>query len=130
MWNFSKQGRTEQTLGSTWQKSKNSYKKVLLVSRPYQFLLKELVKSYMQDITLVKCPTTLRKSREIGDAFGKNNIFLTLSLYLHPSLLKIRALPPCQIYVFGMNRIWAILCKTFDEFALKLNILWCILERV
>ena len=57
------------------------------------------------------------KIGEIRGAFGKHDIFSTLSLYFHPSLLKIRALS--EMYVFGMSKTWAILCKIFDEFALK-----------
>ena len=37
------------------------------------------------------------------------------------SFLKIRALPPCEIYVFGLSKTWAILCKKIEYFALKLK---------
>ena len=50
-------------------------KKVLLLSRPLPIFSEELVKSNMQDITLMKCPTNQKKIREIGGAFGKMTFF-------------------------------------------------------
>ena len=55
----------------------------------------------------VKCITTHKRIGEIGGTLGKNDIFATMSLYFHPSPLKIRALPPFEIYGFGMSKTWA-----------------------
>ena len=61
----------------------------------------------MHYITALKCITTHKKIREIGDALGKNDIFSHYVPILPPIPLKIRALPPYEIYVFGMSKTWA-----------------------
>ena len=53
--NFSKQGGTEQTF------TVNLVKMIIKFQGPYQYSPKKLVKSNMQDITLMKCPTTHKK---------------------------------------------------------------------
>ena len=54
----------------------------------------------------MKFLTAYKKIMEIGRAFRKKRSFPTMSLYL-PLSLKIRALPPYEIYVFGMSKTWA-----------------------
>ena len=65
----------------------------------------------------MKCLTTLKKLGQL------EVLFSTVSLYFHPSSLKMRAVHPYGIYVFGKNKNWEILCKRFDEIDLKSNIL-------
>ena len=60
--------------------------------------------------------------RIIRGLFGKMSFF-SLFLYFHPFLLKIGALPPYEIYVSGMGKIWAVLYETFEEITLKSKIL-------
>ena len=69
---FSKQRGTEQCLGFTLISFAKTISTVLLVSRPYQSSLKELVKFNMQYITVRKCITTHKKIWEIGGSLGKN----------------------------------------------------------
>ena len=52
----------------------------------------------------MKCPTTHKKIGEIGGAFGKNDLFSTLSPYFDPSSLTIQTFPPYKIYVFEMRK--------------------------
>ena len=49
----------------------------------------------------MKCITTHKKLGKSGVLQEKIDIFPTVSLYFHPSPLKIRVLPPYEIYVFG-----------------------------
>ena len=109
--NFFKTGRDNANFRVIFVNSK----KVLLVARLPPISLMELVNSKLQYIT--------QNIREIGGAFRKNYLFSTISLYFRPSLSKIRALPPYEIYVSGQSKTWANRCKKVDEFALKLKIL-------
>ena len=60
----------------------------------------------MQYITAMECITTHKNIKEIGGALEKIDIFRTMSLYFHPSPLKILTLFPYEIYVFGMSKTW------------------------
>ena len=79
---------------------KNDFKRTI----NFEASLKELVKFNMQYITDMKCITTHKK-------LGKSRVFqekIGISHYV-PILppIKIQALPPYEIYVFGMSKTWA-----------------------
>ena len=69
-------------------------------------IVKDLVKSNTQDITVMKCTTTHKKVREIGGALGKNDIFShyfpTLSP-IPPQNLGMHSLP-YEVFVLDLAR--------------------------
>ena len=60
---FSKEEGTEQCLASTLRNLVKNFEKC---QGPYQSSLKELVKSNIQDITVIKCATTDKKIGKSG----------------------------------------------------------------
>ena len=61
----------------------------------------------MQYIVARKCIINNKKFREIGAALRKIWHFSHCVPTLPPIPLKIRELPPYDIYVFGMIKTWA-----------------------
>ena len=61
----------------------------------------------MQYVTAMKCITTHKKLGKLGVLWGKIDIFSHYAPILPPIPLKIWALPPYEIYVFGMSKTWA-----------------------
>ena len=55
----------------------------------------------------MKCITIHKKLGKSGVLKGKIDILSYYVPILPPIPLKIRALPPFEIYVFGMNKTWA-----------------------
>ena len=82
---FSKQGETEQCLGSTLRNFVKIDVKVLSVSRPLPIFPERISQILYNTNEVYYQP---QKNREIGGALRKNGIFHTMSLYFHPSPSK------------------------------------------
>ena len=77
----------------------------------------------MKDVTLMSCPTTHKKFREIRDIFGEMPFSVFVPIF-QPIPFKIQAPPPYEIHVFRMSKTLEILCNIYEKISSKLTILW------